>query len=289
MKKATANEAQIAIDEANAANEIVMTNNDRLLKLRQEAKIAALQAAGKNEEAAIQRIRNDAENAIAANARNFMQDYMENGLFALKNLPQLNEENNLIQQISDSEIMKIQQQHKPPDFLAGLRSQLDQTGMDQYERMLDDLKRNPLFPPESLKEAKKVIALLKDANRAMDLKRDAESLKDALLTPQQRLLKTLDNYQEMLARDLITSEEFDQAAAKARQAIQGDDPKLGNIVYSGSAESLAAHYDAGRPKPETQVDKQVKATKEGADAVVEKLDRVERAIERSTPTVMDMP
>jgi len=263
-------------DEAKAMNDALIANDAKLIKLRQDAYVAALEAAGKTEDAQIQRIRDRAQNDIAANKHGFSD---------------LREQNGLIQQIADDEIRKIQnaRSQQAQQALAYLRRPLEQAGMDQYERMFDDLKRNSLFPKDQLDEAKKIIASLKEANEAADLKKSAEALKEALLTPQQRLSKTLDEYQDMLGRGLITSDQFDLSAAKARKAILGDEPRLGNFIASGSAESLAARYDARMPKPDAQGSPQEKATRDVGKQIVAELKDVKRAVENSGSVTLNIP
>ena len=112
-----------------------------------------------------------------------------------------------------------------------------------------------------------------------------KSFAESIKTPMEKFTEQMDFIQEALSLGKITEKQFDLGASAARANAFGEE-KLPSLIRSGSAESLAARYGDGRSV--SQNNPQVQATKESTKALIDKLGRIERAIERSVAPVMDI-
>lgn len=148
--------------------------------------------------------------------------------------------------------------------IKGIQKEVDQFGMTDFQKRLDDLKHNPatLFKPEELAEAQKALSRLEALTKNKELDDKAAAFRESIRTPTEQLNAALDELQDLLAHNKITSAEFDRGAADARQNAFGDPKLTANAFRFGSAEAWANRYDlmrgqqAGKDYAKQQVDQQ---------------------------------
>jgi len=177
---------------------------------------------------------------------------------------------------------------KAGEFLKDMEKDLRQFGMNEFDKQRDNIRNNRDLNDTEKQRAMGIVDQREKQSQMKDFDAKVKNFAESIKTPMEKFTEQMDFLQEALALGKITEQQFDLGAGKARADAFGEE-KLPALIRSGSAESFAARYDAGRPKSDIQLNPQVKAIKEGNSKVVDKLDELKTEIIRSRTPVMDMP